>query len=82
MKKQKQGKGLHEPPAHNPVAKFAHRYNKHQIFADKRAYQRKGKHRGQEPFAIVSAEPMAKGLAELNQRVPTRLGPVGSTRLR
>jgi len=48
-------------PRQNPVAKFAHRFNKTQIFNDKRQYQRKAKHRGQEPFAIFSLETMAKG---------------------
>ncbi|MEY4719334.1 MAG: hypothetical protein RL563_1952 [Pseudomonadota bacterium] len=42
------------PPHRNPVAKFAHRYNKFQIFDNKRSYQRKAKHRNPEPFAIFS----------------------------
>ena len=63
MKKQNRGKVSAAPPNTNPVAKFAHQFNKAQIFADKRKYQRKAKHRGLEPFAIVSVETMAKGLA-------------------
>ncbi len=63
MKKQNQTKGLRDASANNPVAKFAHRFNKAQVFADKRQYQRKAKHRGLEPFAIVSVEAIAKGLA-------------------
>jgi len=63
MKKQNRPQDHKAPPNHNPVAKFAHRFNKHQIFADKRRYQRKAKHRGLEPFAIVSVETTANGLA-------------------
>ena len=63
MKKQNRCQGREAPPKHNPVAKFAHRFNKHQTFADKRRYQRKAKHRGLEPFAIVSGEAIANGLA-------------------
>ena len=48
-------------PMKNPVAKFAHRFNKAQVFADKRHYQRKAKHKGQEPFSIVSGEMIEKG---------------------
>ena len=67
MKKQNRGKALAELPVNNPVAKFAHRFNKAQVFADKRLYQRKAKHRGLEPFAIVSVEAIAKGLAASNR---------------
>jgi hypothetical protein len=63
MRKQNPYKGLKDKPINNPVAKFAHHFNKAQVFADKRQYQRKAKHRGLEPFAIVSPEAIAKGLA-------------------
>jgi len=63
MKKQNNDKGLPLLPIKNPVAKFAHQFNKAQVFADKRHYQRKAKHKGVEPFAIVSGETIAKGLA-------------------
>ena len=63
MRKQNKAKGLDDLALKNPVAKFAHRYNKAQVFADKRKYQRKAKHSGLEPFAIVSMESIAKGLA-------------------
>lgn len=62
MKKQNKAKGLPELPIKNPVAKFAHQFNKAQVFADKRRYQRQAKHRGLEPLAIVSGETIAKGL--------------------
>lgn len=61
MTKQTKGKGLKQSPQQNPVAKFAHQFNKSQIFADKRQYRRKAKHVGQEPFSIISAEMIEKG---------------------
>lgn len=73
MKKQRPGKAVAEPPKHNPVAKFAHQFNQHQVFADKRRYQRKAKHRGLEPFAIVSGETIAKGSAWIS---PAFQGPI------
>jgi hypothetical protein len=63
MKKQKRDPGLQSLPVKNPVAKFAHQFNKSQVFADKRRYQRQAKHRGLEPFAIASVEAIANGLA-------------------
>ncbi|WP_150047728.1 MULTISPECIES: DUF7230 family protein [Methylomonas] len=63
MKKQRKAKLGGASPVNNPVAKFAGRFNKAQIFADKRQYRRKAKHPGAEPFAIVSAEAIAKGSA-------------------
>ncbi len=38
----------------NPVAKFAHYFNKAAAHADKKAYQRRAKHQGREPFANLS----------------------------
>ncbi len=61
MTKQNKAKGLHDIPIKNPVAKFAHQFNKSRAFADKRKYQRKAKHRGQEPFSIISGEMIEKG---------------------
>lgn len=63
MRKQNPGQGLPAKPNHNPVAKFARQFNKAQTYADKTQYRRKAKHRGLEPFAIVSHEAIAKGLA-------------------
>jgi hypothetical protein len=63
MKKQKRDQGLPPLSVKNPVAKFAHQFNKAQVFADKRRYQRQAKHRGLEPFAIVFVGTIAKGLA-------------------
>jgi hypothetical protein len=53
MRKQHQAKGLDKIPALNPVAKFAHLFNKAHVFADKRKYKRKNKHSGLEPFLIA-----------------------------
>jgi hypothetical protein len=40
------------PPA-NPVAKFAHRFNKAGFFTDTRSYSRKRKHAGKEDWLSV-----------------------------
>ena len=61
MRKQNKPKDLDDLPIKNPVAKFAHRFNKAQVFTDKRKYQRKAKHLGQEPFSIASTEVIEKG---------------------
>ena len=61
MRKQHKAKSQADVPIKNPVAKFAHQFNKTQVFADKRKYQRKVKHKGQEPFSIVSGETIEKG---------------------
>ncbi len=37
----------------NPVAKFAHQFNKAQVYKDKSKYLRKIKHKNQEPFPIL-----------------------------
>ena len=61
MRKQNKAKGLGELPIKNPVAKFAHQFNKAKFFADKRKYNRKAKHSGLEPFSIISGEMIEKG---------------------
>lgn len=55
MKKRKNMNEIEEGPKQNPVAKFAHRFNKAQIFTDKNHYSRKIKHGKQEvsPFALA-----------------------------
>jgi len=63
MRKQNKAKGLNDLPLKNPVAKFAHQFNKAQVFKDKRHYQRKAKHAGLEPFSIVFPETIEKGSA-------------------
>ncbi|MBD9358713.1 DUF7230 family protein [Methylomonas albis] len=61
MRKQNPSKDLQDKPSKNPVAKFAHRFNKAQVYADKTQYRRKAKHQGQEPFSIVSEQAIEKG---------------------
>ncbi len=61
MRKQNQPKDTDRLPVKNPVAKFAHQFNKAQVFTDKRKYQRKGKHVGQEPFSIAANAAIEKG---------------------
>lgn len=48
MKKRKNMNAIEEAPKQNPVAKFACRFNKAQVFADKKHYSRKIKHGKQE----------------------------------
>ena len=40
-------------PVQNPVAKFAHQFNKAHIFCDKSTYRRNAKHRKQEASPIT-----------------------------
>jgi hypothetical protein len=43
------------PPPCNPVAKHAGKFNRAATFRDQRAYTRKSKHKGREPFPIRAA---------------------------
>jgi hypothetical protein len=61
MRKQNPSKGLDDKPIKNPVAKFAHQFNKAQTYADKTKYRRKAKHQGLEPFSIVVKPAIQKG---------------------
>ncbi|OQW72696.1 MAG: hypothetical protein BVN35_13620 [Proteobacteria bacterium ST_bin11] len=67
MRKQNPTKGLADKPIKNPVAKFAHQFNKAQAFADKTKYRRKAKHQGLEPFSIVAKPAIQKGSRQLAQ---------------
>lgn len=55
MKKRKNPNKIECVPIQNPVAKFAHQFNKAHIFADKNKYRRNAKHRKQEasPMALA-----------------------------
>jgi hypothetical protein len=55
MKKRKNPNKIDCVPNQNPVAKFAHQFNKAHIFEDKNKYRRNAKHRKQEasPIALV-----------------------------
>jgi hypothetical protein len=70
MRKQNKAKGLPDLPMKNPVAKFAHHFNKAQVFKDKSKYQRKGKHVGLEPFSIASHKAIQKGSRQLLLALP------------
>ncbi|MGY6276739.1 DUF7230 family protein [Methylomonas sp. MgM2] len=61
MRKRNKAKGLREIPIKNPVAKFAHHYNKSQVFSDKRKYQRKAKHPAREPFSTAFGKALEQG---------------------
>jgi hypothetical protein len=53
MKKRKNMNKIGEIPNQNPVAKFAHQFNKAQVFSDKSKYSRKAKHGKQEVSPLV-----------------------------
>ena len=45
----------------NPVVKYAHHFNKSQVFKDKTKYQRKVKHKGKESFIVSYLKGIIKG---------------------
>ncbi len=53
MKKRKIPQAADSVPLQNPVAKFAHMFNKAQTFCDKSKYSRKAKHQRQEVSPII-----------------------------
>jgi hypothetical protein len=61
MRKRNKSQEVEKSTLKNPVAKFAFQFNKAQVFADKRKYQRKAKHSGLEPFSIVIDLAIEKG---------------------
>ncbi len=63
MKKRKKSKLLQTPVTQNPVAKFAHQFNKSQRFNDKTKYSRRNKHKGQEPFTMCFLNALQKAFA-------------------
>ncbi|WP_231886700.1 DUF7230 family protein [Methylomonas methanica] len=75
MRKQNPSKGLDDKPIKNPVAKFAHQFNKAQTYADKTKYRRKAKHQGLEPFSIVSEQAIQKGSRQPLPALPYLLHP-------
>lgn len=60
MKKIKKEVGLDASLIKNPVAKFAHQFNKAHVFKDKTKYQRKAKHKGKEPFPMMLSAVLEK----------------------
>ncbi len=64
MKKRKINNKMDCISMQNPVAKFAHRFNKARIFCDNSKYTRKCKHSKQEIFPIIlTTELLEKSLA-------------------
>jgi hypothetical protein len=53
MKKRKNPNKIDCVPVQNPVAKFAHQFNKAHVFEDKNKYRRNAKHRKQEASLIA-----------------------------
>lgn len=60
MKKRRNLNEIENVPRANPVAKHAFQFNKAQVFADKKQYQRKAKHGKQEAFANKAANLFTK----------------------
>ncbi|CAA9892410.1 hypothetical protein METHB2_70017 [Candidatus Methylobacter favarea] len=60
MKKRRNPKVMEIISIQNPVAKYAHQFNKAQIFFDKTKYRRKEKHAKQEVFPIHTIELLEK----------------------
>ena len=55
MKKRNNAKKIDCAPIQNPVAKFAHQFNKAHIFYDKNKYYRNAKHRDQD-FSLITLD--------------------------
>ena len=53
MKKRNNPKKIECVPVQNPVAKFAHQFNRAHVFEDKNKYHRNVKHRKQEASLIT-----------------------------
>jgi hypothetical protein len=53
MKKRKNPNKIDCVPIQNPVAKFAHQFNKAHVFEDKNKYNRNTKHRKQDTSPII-----------------------------
>jgi hypothetical protein len=53
VKKNKKRQLLEKIIVQNPVAKFAHQFNKTLVFKDKTKYSRKAKHKTEEAFPIA-----------------------------
>jgi len=53
MKRRKNQQGTDAVPNQNPVAKYAHLFNRAQTFCDKSKYSRKAKHPRQEASPMV-----------------------------
>jgi hypothetical protein len=53
MKKRKNPNKIDCVPIQNPVAKFAHQFNKAHVFEDKNKYHRNAKHRKQDTSSNI-----------------------------
>ncbi|MDD5269098.1 MAG: hypothetical protein PHO08_18585 [Methylococcales bacterium] len=73
MKKRKNPNKIDCVPIQNPVAKFAHQFNKAHVFEDKNKYHRNAKHRKQDTSLIM--------LIKLIREVSCALGRVFANQL-
>ncbi|HEY8099107.1 MAG TPA: hypothetical protein VIE65_23850 [Methylobacter sp.] len=67
MKKRKNQQGTDGVPNQNPVAKYAHLFNKAQTFCDKSKYSRKAKHTRQEASPMVLSRIIGLGACRTYQ---------------
>ena len=70
MKKRKKPNKIDCVPIQNPVAKFAHQFNKAHVFEDKNKYHRNAKHRKQDTSLIILIREVscALGMAFANEQ--------------
>ncbi|TRW94425.1 DUF7230 family protein [Candidatus Methylobacter oryzae] len=71
MKKRKNQKGAQTVPNQNPVAKYAHLFNKAQTFCDKSKYSRKVKHPRQDANPMVPGGIIGLASCFILQVIPT-----------
>ena len=68
MKKRKNPNKIDCVPIQNPVAKFAHQFNKAHVFEDKNKYRRNAKHRKQEASPITLVRVIREVSCALDKR--------------
>jgi hypothetical protein len=61
MRKPRPSKDLAPSAVRNPVAKFAHQFNKAQVYASKQQYRRHAKHKGVAPWVKAGSAVMTHG---------------------
>ena len=69
MKKRKNTNKIDCVPIKNPVAKFAHQFNKAHVFEDKSNYHRNAKHRKQEASLMALVRVIREASCFLNTSI-------------
>ena len=73
MKKRKNPNKIDCVPNQNPVAKFAHQFNKAHVFEDKNKYRRNAKHRKQEASPMTPLRVIREASCVLNSLIRNSL---------